>query len=219
MFDPENTNTNQPSDLKFKVGDREYDVNAAVNKIQHADQHISTLEKELEELRAKLALTEEQRKAQEALNKPQPPTPPVTTTTVDPVEIEARVRLLAEQAALNALSQSQQSSVMDTNLRECTEAAKQMYGDSYQQVLRTKGATLGYTEAEIVELAKSKPAAFRSIFGITVQPKASTQFGSSYTVPNNPQEDPLRQVAKTILGKGSSNRDRTAAIAALLKKG
>ena len=133
MFDTntppaDNAGTAQP-EVKFKVGDREYGINDAVTKIEHADKHISTLEEELRTLREQLSLTEAQKKALEALSHTPPASPPAPTSQGPALDVEDLLAK-AEQRLFDTLSRKQQEDLASKNLADSTAAAKQLLGES-----------------------------------------------------------------------------------------
>lgn len=217
MFDNQPADqTGQPA-VTFKVGDREYDPNTAAKKIEHADQHISTLEQELKTLRDQLALTEAQKKAFESLanNQPQPaPQPTAPSAGVDVDSLLAQ----AEERVFQSLTRKQQEAQAALNLQASTEAAKAVFGDSYQQALLEKGQALGMSKDDIMTFASSKPEAFKQLFGLSAQaPKGQVPPASTHYRSTNVSDDPIKSVARAVLDRNSSSRQRTDAIAALLK--
>jgi hypothetical protein len=220
MFDPvqpADQSGAQPTEIKFKVGDREYDASAAAQKITHADQHISTLEQELATLRNQLALTEAQKTAREALAAQQPPAPIAQPTAANALDQTAQLEALAEERAFKALTRWQQEALAKANLDASTEAAKAVHGESYQQKLEQAGKELGMSKDDIVQMAQTKPEAFKRLFSLApTAPKTSPLPTSSYSAHHVPTGDPIKDVAKLIVSRGASSRDRTQAIAQLL---
>lgn len=225
MFTEGQTNTeDEPKDATLAaapaedwlvVGERKYDKEAAVTKITHADTHISKLEQELADLRQKLELTsaqEEARKAMEQVKTQSSPAPAVQNTTettkADGNELLSQVELI--------LQRRDSENTKKTNLSAATEAAKAVYGETYQQRLEETGKSLGMSKADIVELASNKPQAFKQLFGLnSTTPGTKPSATSTVTIPSSTNDDPYKSVAKVVLGS-SSARERTSAIAALL---
>jgi hypothetical protein len=222
MFDqaaPADQTGTQPQEIKFKVGDREYDASTASTKIAHADQHISTLEQELASYREKLALTEAQLKAKEALATQQAPAPVVQPTAAPALDQTAQLEALAEERAFQALTRWQQEALAKANLDASTQAAISVHGDSYQQKLEQTGKEFGMSKDDIVQMAKTKPEAFKRLFGLTTtQVKPNPTPVSSYSAHHVPTGDPIKDAAKLIVSRGTSNRDRTQAIEQILKQ-
>ena len=220
MFD-NNTPADQPGatqpELKFKVGDREYDIQSATTKIQHADSHIGSLESELKTLRDQLALTEAQKKALEALAST--PVTPAPAPTTAPVLDRDALLAEAEQRIFSRLTQQQQDAAASANLAAATEEARKVYGDQYQQVLLSRGAELGMNKEEIMKFASTKPEAFKSLFNLSgtqrpgqVPPSNSYRPAQAYT------DDPIKLAAKAAVDRNISSRQRTEAIAFALKQ-
>lgn len=220
MFDNNQPPADQPGvvqpELRFKVGDREYDPATAAVKIEHADKHISTLEQELKALREQLTLTEAQKKALEALSHTPPATPPAPTGQAPAIDVEDLLAK-AEQRVYESLTRKQQDELASKNLNEATELAKTVLGDAYQQELLKRGAELGMSKDDITAFASTKPEAFKRLFGLAQQlPKGSPVPASQYNYKPSPSDDLITVAAKASLDRKASNRQRTEAIAAAL---
>ena len=226
MFDEGQTNTvdepkaEQPSAAPVQedwlvIGDRKYDKNAAVTKITHADTHISKLEDELADLRSKLELREAQEEAKKAMSTQtqSSPAPVVQNTTEtgkeDGTELLSQVELILQKREAEAAKKS--------NLLLATEAARAVYGETYQQKLEETGRNLGLSKADIVELASTKPQAFKQLFGLALNnPTLKPSATSTVTVQSSStSDDPYKTTAKLVLNSASA-KERTSAIAALL---
>ncbi len=221
MFD-----TNTPADqsgqpqqqpVTFKVGDREYDIAAATTKIEHSEKHIGTLEQELKALREQLSLTESQKKALEALSHNSPAQPPAPTGQAPAFDVDDLLAK-AEQRVYESLSRKQQEAQAATNLAACTEAAKAVFGDAYQQELLKRGSELGMSKDDIAEFAKTKPEAFKGLFGLrSEQTRPTPNFSSSFNRRPTDQDTPVQAAARAIRDTKASGRDRTSAVANALK--
>lgn len=228
MFDEGQTNTQE--ELKDEattapvqedwlvVGERKYDKEAAVTKITHADNHIANLEKELADIRNQLELTKAQKEAKEAMfnsQQTQSSQAPIVQPTADSANGSQTPELLSQVEQILLAREQEQKKV--SNLEASVQAAKAVYGDTYQQKLEEIGSSLGLSKADIKELASSKPQVFRASFGLAsnaTAPKPSTT--STVTMPSQqPSDDPFKNVAKAIIN-GTSSQERTKAIAALL---
>lgn len=220
MFDnnaPADQTGTQP-EVKFKVGDREYDVQSAATKIQHADTHISTLESELKTLRDQLALTEAQKKALESMSSYQQTPPPAAPTSAPVLDRDALLAE-AEQRVFDTLNKRQQEALAQQNLAEATAEAKKVYGDSYQQVLLERGSELGMSKDDIMSFAMSKPEAFKRLFNLTAPTgKPTVPPTSSYRPSATDTTDPIKLAAKATIDRSISSRARTEAIALALKQ-
>lgn len=225
MFDTEGQ-TNTPVETKpveqvtapqedwLVIGERKFDKNAAATKITHADNHISKLEQELQDLRSKLELKQAQEEAKLAMSTQtqSSPTPVVQNTTE--TSKDGGTELLSQVEQI--LQKREQEASMKSNLQVATEAARSVYGDAYQQKLEETGKALGLSKADIVELASSKPQAFKQLFGLNIQTPQPKPFATStVTVQSSSTDDPYRTTAKLVLNSASA-KERTSAIAALL---
>ena len=227
MFDEGQTNTPvEPTDTPVTpaqedwlvIGDRKYDKEAVVTKITHADSHISNLEKELAETRAKLELTTAQQEAQRAMFQSNNQTQSTPTPIVHPTDDSdkgGQAELLSQVEQI--LLAKEQERKQGDNLRSSVEAAKAMFGDAYQQKLEELGSSLGLSKADITELASTKPNVFRASFGLNAQaPQPKPSYTSTVTIASQQQgDDPYRSLAKVVLGSKSA-QERTRAIADML---
>lgn len=196
------------------IGERKFDKDAAATKITHADNHISKLEQELKDLRQQLELKQAQEEALKAMSTQtqSSPTPVVQNTTETNKDGGTELLSQVEQILLAR----EQETAKKANLQAATEAAKSLYGDAYQQKLEETGRTLGLSKADIVELASTKPQAFKQLFGLNVQQPQPKPFATStVTVQSSTSDDPFKSTAKLVLNSASA-KERTSAIAALL---
>lgn len=140
----------QDPKVTFKVGDREYDTDAAAKKISSADEHIKRIEAENAELRARAekALSEDQiqAKIEEALQKlnasKTESRSEEPTSSFDPEKLSKA----AEEAALNALKRQQE------------EAARMEAQKSQEQLFRETQAKLAAMYGEKVDEAIAEKA-------------------------------------------------------------
>lgn len=203
--------------VTFKVGEREYDVASAATKIAHADSHISTLEQELKTLRDQLSLTEAQKKAFESLANNQPTPAPAQTAPTPSVDVDSLLAQ-AEERVFKALSKQQQDAAAKINLEASTNAARAVFGDTYQQALLERGQALGMSKDDIMAFAATKPDAFKQLFNLnTAEPRGQVPPASTHYRAPNASDDPIKQAARALLDRNSSSRQRTEHIAALLK--
>lgn len=204
-------------DVKFKVGDREYDTASAAVKIEHADKHISTLEQELKALRDQLTLTEAQKKALEALSHTPPATPPAPTSQAPAIDVDDLLAK-AEQRVFDTMSRQQQVALATKNLSEATAVAKQVFGDGYQQELLKRGSELGMNQEDIVQFASTKPDAFKRLFGLNTAPNpAGPAPASSYSYRPNVADTPVSKAVQALRDPKATGRQRTDAVAQALQ--
>lgn len=220
MFDTEtkveeqSPQSQQSSDqgVLFQVGDRKYDVQSAVTKIQNADEHIARLESELKELREQKTKLDKIDKLEELLmQKPTTPEPVVPQPSAAPQAQFDEDAML--QRVLAKLDQQSQEQILKANELKAVESAKAKFGSEYQAKLKAIGAELQMSPAAITELARTSPVAFERMFGLTTDSKGIPAPTSSVHV--KPEQQPVR--VSDILLKGGSARDRTNFVADALK--
>lgn len=203
---PDEQKTDQS--LMFKVGDREYDINAAKTKIEHADKHISQLEAEnaqLKELASKLDKldTLEQLLKQSA---PAPQSTPEPQTQAPAPQAQINPEDLVQEV-MQKLTATQQAEVQERNIESSTDKAKQVYGSEYQSKLLEIGSKLGMDQASIVNLAGSNPALFEHTFGLNKQSAPDSPASpSSIALNQAPANKP--KVSDVLMANGSA-KERT----------
>lgn len=219
MFDTETKEqTSQPQEQKpdqglmFEVEGRQYDAEAAANKIQHADSHIAKLEQELADLRSQSSSQAEQLeklgKLEEMLSKQSPPAPQeqqpqsAPQAQINPEDIVRQV--------METLSSKEQESLALTNQQKAVQQAKAVFGDSYQQQLLERGKQFGMSQDDIKNLASSNPSLFAHTFGLNKQASDTPAPNSTVQVKANPNEEV--KVSEVLLSKGSA-AERTKFVA------
>ena len=148
-------------------------VEAALDALPHANQHISTLEQELAKLREeKEAQTSELLRAKgalEAVDRLVPQGQPTPVNAEPPAAAPAQeeavdVTEIARQAALEAVNQDRTVAVEKANLASVVEQISQQYGDTAEQRFYGKAEELGMSREEINALARTKPKAVLALF-------------------------------------------------------
>jgi hypothetical protein len=183
---------NQEDKPLFSVDGRNYDKDAAVKKIESADGFINTLKTEGQEKDARIAQLQAQldqaTKLEEALAslKSQSSTEQTTTDKTTPVDTSAIMQQLSEQLkqqVSSTFSEKEMQQKALSNETESMNAAKAVFGSSYNAKLRERASALGMTDSDIVQEAKTNPAKFKELFGLNKKAQASiTPTGSSKTV-------------------------------------
>jgi hypothetical protein len=225
-------NTGQTKPL-FTVGDREYDVDAAVTKIKSADTFIDTLkneskqkDQEIANLQAQLDQAKKLEDALEALKQKSSQGESNmsdntgATTTVDIEALKQELLKQAREAATNSVTSFKQQEIAAANQSESVGAAKSRYGSEYETKLREMGAQLGLDDTAIDAMAKSNPALFKQTFGLNsknntgLYPDGSQNLGSSLKDPD------LKQVNKhwSTSSKIDAQLANEAAINKLIKE-
>lgn len=194
----------------FSVGEREYDVESAVKKIQSADNHISTLESEskakdqlIADLQAKL---DQSTKLEDALakmkeGKQQPESNDMTDTTdktpaVDKDALIAELLQKAQETATNSVKEYHQTELSKTNQKASIDAAKARFGDEYETKLRELGSSLGLNDEAIDSMAKSNPALFKQTFGLNAKANPGVYPSGSQNTGVDLKSPELKDVSK-----------------------
>lgn len=212
--DNETTNAADPAPL-FTVGDRNYDKDSAVKKIENADSHIATLEAEskakddeLAQLRAQL---DQATKLEDALarlqsteqdNSSQP-----TSTTNTEVDLES-----LSQSLESKLSEKLESSLdqRDRIIRESENekasmvAAQKVFGEDYETKLREKAKALDMNDKDILDEARKSPAKFKALFGLDRKVEPSVSPNSTMNLANRKPDENLD------FGQKFTSRDKRA---------
>lgn len=156
--------------LTFKVGDREYDVNAAATKIENADNHISKLESENAEFRERMASLEakleQSMKIEEALE-----TMKATKEQgAENVQLEQNTTGLSEEQIAAITQKKMEEYLAGKEARQAQEAAQSLaertyketaetlvniYGDKVDDAVNKKAQELGVPASELFNMAKS----------------------------------------------------------------
>jgi len=154
-----NTQSDQPAYDFIGEGKKYASPEAALQSIPHKDSHISKLEQENAEMRAKL---EESTKLSDVLSamketgeNVQPEAQPVSTSTEVP-DIAAMVK--------DVLQQEKEQSMVEGNVKEANKFMMDTFGDKASDVLSKRASELGMTVDGMRELAARSPAAFTTLF-------------------------------------------------------
>lgn len=212
----------------FKIGEREYDVEAAKTKIEHADKHVQTIEgdnaklrQEVEQLRAQVASASKLDQVLDTLQANQVANPTSTEGNTTPsVDKEALLQELLDQLDSKiegTLTAKQQQQRAQKAMEEVASVAQAKYGSEYETILRQKGAELGYNDAEIVEFATTKPEAFKRLFGLEQGKVASQGSPSSSVVVNNQTQGEVQPDVSSLFS-GWSKTDQLANLQELRKQ-
>ena len=217
----------------FKIGEREYDVESAKTKIEHADKHVQTVESEASELRKKVEQLEAQLansskldQVLETLQANQVATPTSTEgNTTQSVDKEALMQELLGQIAPKieeTFSARQRQEQLAKSFEDTVKLAQERYGSEYESKLREQGNELGMSDADIREMASTKPEAFKRLFGLKqgkVASQATPQSSvntTSFANSNNNSQDDYQAVSAMI--RGFSTQDKVNALHEARKK-
>lgn len=175
---PNNDITTILSEIKNEQGEPKYkNVQEALNALKHSQSFIPTLKQELEQSRAEAArLKAESEKMAElertvaALTQGQQKTEPTSPGKVDEETIASIVQKSLNEARLKALRDENLSTVVKTMQEKFgAEAGDKFYGEAQK---------LGFSKAEINDLAAKNPAAVLQLLGV------NQAQGNSKTTPN-----------------------------------
>ena len=190
--------------IKSADGRQKYtDVMTALKSLPHANDHISRLEVEMEELRAEVA---RRQSAEDVLNRLESKTPERTEqpsgNTVDLAQIEKLVdsRLTARQLA----------EVHAANLKSVTGKVAEVYGDKAEAMFYSTAKEAGLSMQQINELAATAPAAVLKLMGVqgkvsNLPPKTTSSFNTE-AFNMNSQDKPSAKVKF-----GASSKDMVSA--------
>jgi hypothetical protein len=185
---PDQGTEQQADQLTFKVGDREFNAESAATKIENADNHISKIEQENAEFKARLAAMEAQleqsTKIDEALqtmklqqsNTTENVQPEQHTTGLSEEQIaEITQRKMEEYLASQTAKQQQDAAqaLADKTFTETAETLRSIYGESVDEAVSKKASELGVPPAELFNMAKS-PATAKLLLETMTPKKASS---------------------------------------------
>lgn len=155
----------------FVVGDRTYDEEAAAKKIANADSHISTLEAELAQERARAAeLEKEAAKAQE-LEKALQRKSEEATTKSEPVDVE---KIIEEKFAVK-----EQQRVAEDTFKATSQALVDQFGaENVDSVVSEKMQAVGKTLEDAMQMA-ANPSDAKVLMALlgSGDPKPKPTFG------------------------------------------
>jgi hypothetical protein len=190
-------NSNGDNGVVFEAGGRKYTKADLLKKITHADSHIESLTKRLDDQasildRANAAL-EKQITAAELLKKAGS-TPPAIQQEAEPVSNQ-HIAPTAEEitaAVLSKIDQGRRAAELDSNWTSVTSALTRAYGDRVNQVVQQTAQEAGLTMDEAVSMARSKPQVFLKLFPDATPRKQMSGIGNgafntqSFSAPTGP---------------------------------
>lgn len=151
--------------VEFEIGGRKYNVDAAQKKILNADTHIAKLESERAADRQRIAeLTSQANRVRELEAVLAGTIAPPATPTVAPAITPAQVQVDPVQLALDTASIVRNDMNREANFNEVAATLAKRYGASVDKVVYGTMEGLGYTQEEVIEMAKSKPKALIAMF-------------------------------------------------------
>ena len=157
--------------LTFSVGDRQYDAEGAINKIENADNHITKIESENQGYKDRLAALEAQvaqsTKIDDALAKlnqqqTQESQPTEVTASVSEEQIGAIATQQMEQYLATKQANDAQVAAQALSQDTFTQTGEQLtaiYGDKTDEAMAAKAAELGISTQAIFDMAKNPATA------------------------------------------------------------
>lgn len=194
---PSGQTDDQP--VTFKVGEREYNVDSAITKITNQDQHISTIEEENANLKAKLEESLNLEKALQLLKQePQDNSVTPSDQIVDPNQIGEIVK----QQLSKTLEEKQE--------QERLQAAEKLARDTQQNTLTELNSMFGDDVDKVIkEYADSEGVRLEDVFSMTSNPIHSKILiralkANPKAVSSNPGESSFRVPSVPDTGKNTS---------------
>lgn len=170
-------------------------VEAALKALPHAQSHISTLEKELKELRDKLSRQAALDETVAALNgnTSKPAATPLDENVLDSV-LDRKLKQLAEKQTAEA------------NVADFKSAMASQFGDKAKEVYETKAKELGIPVSELDSLIKKSAVAGKTLFGLKNEGKSVTATPAIKTVNSASLSNSVTsKPSKTVMGGASTN--------------
>ncbi len=146
----EGSTSNKENESLFSVGEREYTIESAKTKIEHADEHIKTLEKENADLRNTSGKIDE---VLDALK-------PSNDTNKD----QQTKPGLSQDDVLSLIEQNDAAKVAKDNRIEVGRLMTERFGDKVQDKITEIGNQLNLGAKTLQSLAEKSPKAFMALF-------------------------------------------------------
>ena len=145
---------------------------SALKSLPHANEHISKLQAEMEELRAEVARrqsAEEVLQRLESKTTEKPETPSVGTVDLAQIEQLVDSRLTARQTA----------ELQKNNLKSVVSKVNEVYGDKAEEMFYTTAKEAGLSMEQVNSLAATAPSAVLKLMGLTT--KTSSLPGKTFS--------------------------------------
>lgn len=168
---PEGTQATLLEDGSVVVNGKIFKPEAIAKKIENADTHITTLEREnaekdqqLLDLIARLEAVEKGQNHKDALDRLVESAQPVIPAAPEPAPTQEISKEDLVAATLDAIKAGQVAETQDANLSACTEQARAIYGDAFGSTIDEMGRKHGMEPAQVVEMARNQPKVFKALF-------------------------------------------------------
>lgn len=197
------------------VNGKIYQPEAAAKKIEHADMHIQTLEKENAEkdqaavkLIERIEALERSRNHNDALDQlvsqaanSIPAPAPIEQPPAQEVSKEELV-----QAAVDTIKAEQVALQQEANLNACIANAQAAYGDAFGAKVDEQGARHGMNLEQVMEMAKNQPSVFNALFVPEQTPGGIPDTTGSTLGGSTGLSDPIVPKAKSYLKMSAKQR-------------
>lgn len=213
-FEQEHQDTT-PS-MTFKVGEREYDAEAATKKISAADEHIQKLEAENERLRQETAASAKLEEALAKLETMQSSDHKSSDQNHDqPVDVASVVeeKLAAMLSERETASQAErQKQLAEQTFKDTTEKLKEKFGDKVDEEVKARAKELGISFEKAISMARDPEESSILLRLLGTTPARGTAMPQP-TLNNNGQSsgDSREKDAVQRLRGSSRSSERTAA--------
>lgn len=166
-------NTEKELDNKYESWDKEALIKKAVN----ADQHITTIERRLDEIRQDFLTEREQNqtkaKLEDLINQYQSKLAsseqPIAKEVIEKPFNPEQIKSLIAEALPQHISRYEEENKKRTNLETVKEQLTKRFGDNYQNVYKDRLKSVGLSAQQADDLAKTSPEAFLNALGINQQ--------------------------------------------------
>lgn len=164
-----NTDGTGDHPIVLEFNGRKFTKEDLINKLSHADQHISRLTSETAEHRQLLAEVNETLKKQVSAAEllaqiKEGQLPPSQETRVEPVQPKGVSAEDVTAQVLRKLAEGDMAKQRDINWKEATSTLTQAYGDSVNAKVAQAAADAGISVEQAAELARTSPKVFLKLF-------------------------------------------------------
>ena len=182
--------------IRTEDGRQKYtDVEAALKSLPHAQEHISRLEREMNEMKEALSRT---KSAEEILAKIEEKAAQKQET---PVSAELDLSQL-EALVDKTLTMKQQQALAQGNIQQVVGKMSEMYGEKAEQTFYEVGQQVGLSPAELNALAAKSPNAVFKLLGVDSgkAPVGTTKTSSSINTEALANNNTVQASAKVPFG-------------------
>ena len=191
--------------IKSEDGRQKYaDVESALKSLPHANEHISKLQQEMEQLREEVA---KRQSAEEVLARLESKTTEnPETPSVAPVDL-AQIEQLVDKR----LTARQQAELQANNLKSVTSKVSEAFGDKAEEMFYTTAKEAGLSMEQINSLAATAPTAALKLLGLTGQAAPSLPGRTSSSINTEAMQQNAQEVRSSKVPFGASTNDMVQA--------